>query len=72
MDELRAEGRQSNFTAEEAIDAECEVVYYDWLRNPMLVRDPNPENCSAGIVQAKLATTILMLGAMLAVAAIIQ
>ncbi|KAK8024509.1 hypothetical protein PG993_012575 [Apiospora rasikravindrae] len=51
MDELRAEGEQFNFTVEEAMEAECEVVYYDWLRDPMLVRQPNPEKCLSGAVQ---------------------
>lgn len=72
MDDLRAEGEQLNYTAEEAIDTGCEVVYYDWLKNPMLVREPNPEKCSLGVVRAKLAPTTPMLGAILAVAAIIQ
>ncbi|KAK8071334.1 hypothetical protein PG997_011537 [Apiospora hydei] len=52
MDEFRAEGQVLNFTVEEAVEAECEVVYYDWLRNPMLVRQPNPEKCLSGAIQA--------------------
>ncbi|KAK7917783.1 hypothetical protein PG985_011391 [Apiospora marii] len=67
MEELRAEsGQEFNYTVEDAIVAECEVVYYDWLRNPMLVRKPNPQKCSVGVLQASWMSKGVFLGVLLA------
>ncbi|KAK6857418.1 hypothetical protein PG995_007605 [Apiospora arundinis] len=70
MDEFRAEGSlQFNYTAEEALEAECEVVYYDWLRYPMKVKEPDRKKCvTSGVVQTRIAMVPLLLSAMLAVA----
>ncbi|KAK8876708.1 hypothetical protein PGQ11_001654 [Apiospora arundinis] len=70
MNEFRAEGLlQFNYTAEEALEAECEVVYYDWLRYPMKVKEPDRKKCvTSGVVQTRIAMVPLLLSAMLAVA----
>ncbi|KAK8067618.1 hypothetical protein PG996_006730 [Apiospora saccharicola] len=73
MDELRVEGGQElNYTVEDAMAAQCEVVYYDWLRNPMLVRQPKPEKCSTGVMQASRISKRVLLGVILGVAAFLS